>query len=137
MLNKIVILILLFSLSLTISTTNNVRAQTLSDQNQNTVFEYTPNYNNLYKFLKITEEDYTNSLKKGKSMAEIAESQGISKQSLINFLRNEMTAQLDKQLNEGKLNKESHTQIKNNLNRAIEDDINYRTQKPKENLPND
>lgn len=40
-----------------------------------------------------------------------------------------MTTQLDKQLNEGKLNKESYTQIKNNLNRAIEDDINYKTQK--------
>ncbi|CAN7242471.1 hypothetical protein LJR015_000920 [Peribacillus frigoritolerans] len=85
MLNKIVIFILLFSLSLTISTTNNVLAQTLSNQNQNTVFEYTPNYNNLYKFLKITEKDYTDSLKKGKSMEEIAKSQGISKQSLINF----------------------------------------------------
>lgn len=85
MLNKIAIFILLFSLTLTISNTDVVRAQTLSNQNQNTVFEYTPNYNNLYNFLKITEKDYTHSLKEGKSMAEIAESQGVSKQSLINF----------------------------------------------------
>ncbi|AMM91681.1 hypothetical protein UP17_03055 [Peribacillus simplex] len=125
---KIAVFILLFSL--TISTTDNVRAQSLSNQNQKIVFEYTPNYNRLYSFLNITEQKYTNSIKVGKTMAEIAENQGISKQSLINFLSNEMTAQLDKQLNEGKINKETHEHIKSNLNRAIQYDINYRFQKP-------
>ncbi|MDP1419783.1 hypothetical protein Q8G35_15640 [Peribacillus simplex] len=130
MLNKIAAFILLFSL--TISTTDGVRAQSLSNQNHNTVFEYTPNYNSLYSFLNITEQEYTNSIKAGKTMAEIAKIQGISKQSLINFLKNQMTAQLDKQLNEGKINKETHEHIKSNLNPAIEDDINFRFQKPSE-----
>ena len=128
MLYKIAIFILFFSL--TISTTDNVRAQSLSNQNQKTVFEYTPNYNRLYSFLNITEQEYSNSIKAGKTMKEIAENQGISKKSLINFLSNEMTAQLDKQLNDGKINKESHEHIKSNLNRAIQHDINYRFQKP-------
>ena len=128
MLNKIAVFILLFSL--TISTTDDVRAQSLS--NQNTVFEYTPNYNRLYSFLNITEQEYSKSIKAGRTMAEIAKIQGVSKKSLINFLTKEMTAQLDKQLNEGKINKESHKHIKCNLNRAIEEDINYRAQKPNE-----
>ncbi|MGE7186118.1 hypothetical protein ACQKKK_19745 [Peribacillus sp. NPDC006672] len=128
MLYKIGVVILLFSL--TISTTDNAQAQSLSNQNQKIVFEYTPNYNRLYSFLNITDQEYTNSIKAGKTMAEIAENQGISKQSLVNFLSKEMTAQLDKQLNEGKINKESHEHIKSNLNSTIQHDINYRFQKP-------
>ncbi|MFJ7744634.1 hypothetical protein [Peribacillus sp. NPDC097295] len=128
LLYKIGVVILLFSL--TISTTNNAQAQSLSNQNQKIVFEYTPNYDRLYSFLNITDQEYTSSFKAGKSMAEIAENQGVSKQSLINFLSNEMIAQLDKQLNEGKINKETHEHIKSNLNGTIQHDINYRFQKP-------
>lgn len=125
---KIAVVILLFSL--TISTTDNAQAQSLSNLNQKIVFEYTPNYDHLYSFLNITDQEYTNSIKSGKTMAEIAENQGVSKKSLINFLSNEMNAQLDKQLNEGKINKETHEHIKRNLNSHIQHDINYRFQKP-------
>lgn len=66
----------------------------------------------LLAFLKMDEAAFRAAMKEGKTLAAIAKEQGVSEQSLQNFLTEQMTQRLDEGVKTGKLTAEKAEKIK-------------------------
>jgi len=77
------------------------------------------NNEELLKLLNLTAEELQEALKEGKSLAEVAEAQGVSAEDVIDLLTTQREEQLDQAVEEGKLTKEQADQKKENLEEMI------------------
>lgn len=76
-----------------------------------------PHHEHLYVFLEMTQEEYDSLWQEGKSMAEIAESKGISERELLRYLLDKEVEAMRSALNSGEL---SHVQYIQNILRLKE-----------------
>ncbi|HZG17201.1 MAG TPA: hypothetical protein VE710_19650 [Candidatus Bathyarchaeia archaeon] len=77
------------------------------------------NNEELLKLLNLTADELQEALKAGKSLAEVAEAQGVSTEDVIDLLTTQREEQLDQAVEEGKLTKEQADQKKENLEETI------------------
>lgn len=68
-------------------------------------FHYKYDYENLYKFLNITEKEYNSEWTSGKTISEIAEKRDIYPQQLILYLAEKQFEALDHALNNGEIDR--------------------------------
>ncbi|XEQ98874.1 hypothetical protein SPX_37660 [Sporomusa paucivorans] len=78
----------------------------------------------LLAFLKMDEAAFRAAMKEGKTLAAIAKEQGVSEQSLQNFLIEQMTQRLDEGVKAGKLTAEKAEKIKADMPARVADMIN-------------
>lgn len=78
----------------------------------------------LLAFLKIDDAAFRASMKEGKTLATIAKEQGVSEQSLQNFLTKQMTQRLEARVKAGKLTAEQAEKIKADIPTRVADMIN-------------
>ncbi|WP_078411065.1 hypothetical protein [Priestia abyssalis] len=74
-------------------------------------------HEHLYVFLEMTQQEYDSLWQEGKSMAEIAESKGVSEQELLRYLLDKEVEAMRSALNSGEL---SHVQYIQNILRLKE-----------------
>lgn len=86
----------------------------------------------LMDFLKIDDQTFRTKAKEGKTLAEIAKDQGISEQSLTDFMVEQMSARIDKAEREGKLPPDADAaQMKAGIEKRVADIINGKMPKYK------
>ena len=78
----------------------------------------------LLAFLKMDEAAFRAAMKEGKTLAAIAKEQGVSEQSLQNFLTEQMTQRLDEGVKAGKLPAEKAEKMKENMEQRVDNMIN-------------
>lgn len=103
-----------------------IDAKANQNLNQKNVFEYQINKQNLIKFLGITKEELSKSIKDGKSYVEIARKKGISEQQLSEYLKKEISQELEKQYKQGKINYESYKYFKRDINDLLQQEIHFK-----------
>ncbi len=74
----------------------------------------------LLTFLGMDEETFFTEIKSGKSLLEIAESKGISKEQLIEFQTKQFTANIDQAVKDGKLTEEQAAKMKEDFAGQVE-----------------
>ena len=91
-----------------------IQAFPVSGETESTI---DPDNEHLYVFLEMTQQEYDSLWQEGKSMAEIAESKGISEQELLSYLLDKEVESMRSALNSGEL---SHVQYIQNILRLQE-----------------
>ena len=90
------------------------------------------NIEELAKLLKMTPDQLKQSLRSGKSLAKLAEENGVRVQSVIDLQVKAVTDRLDRRLAEGDLTKEQYEMRKAKVKDFVTDFVNGRNMKPKE-----
>lgn len=78
----------------------------------------------LLAFLKIDKETFHNEMKSGKTLAAIAQQQGISEQELKNFMMQQMSQRIEQGVQSGKLTAEQAEKMKQNMDQRVTERIN-------------
>lgn len=78
----------------------------------------------LLTFLKIDKETFRSEMKAGKTLAAIAQQQGISEQELKNFMIQQMSQRIEQGVKDGKLTAEQAEKMKQNMDKRATDRIN-------------
>lgn len=90
------------------------------------------NVEELAKLLNMTPNQLKESLQSGKTLAKLAEENGVSVQSVIDQQVKAVTGRLDRHLAEGKLTKEQYDERKAKVKQFVTDFVNGRSMNPKE-----
>lgn len=90
------------------------------------------NVEELAKVLKMTPEQLKKSLQSGKSLATLAEENGVSVQSVIDQQVKAVMDRLDRHLAEGTITKDKYEERKANVKQFVTDFVNGRYMKPQE-----
>ena len=90
------------------------------------------NIEELAKLLKMTPDQLKQSLRSGKSLAKLAEENGVRVQSVIDLQVKAVTDRLDRRLAEGELTKEQYEIRKAKVKQFVTDFVNGRNMKPSE-----
>ena len=78
----------------------------------------------LLDFLKIDAQAFKSNMKDGKTLAVIAKDQGISEQALTNFMVEQISVHIDRDVKEGRLPEAKATQIKADMKKHVADMVN-------------
>jgi hypothetical protein len=73
----------------------------------------------LLKFLKLDQQQFADKLKSGKSLLQIAQEQGITKEQLTNFYLDAEKQMLTKAINEGKITQEKANELMKNFEQQL------------------
>lgn len=77
----------------------------------------------LLALLKLEAEELREALKAGKSLADVAEAQGVDKQEIVNLLLKQRADKLEKQVAAGKLTKKQADKLRESANERIEKQV--------------
>ncbi|MGE7024336.1 hypothetical protein [Solibacillus cecembensis] len=84
---------------------NNEEFKDIYERKLPQTFHYKYDYENLYKFLNITEKEYKSEWNNGKTISEIAEKREIYPQQLIFYFAEKQFEALDHALNNGEIDR--------------------------------
>ena len=84
---------------------HNTTLNELNDRKIPQTFQFKYNYDELYNFLGVTEEDFQSKWESGNTITEIAKRQNISQQQLILYLAEKQFKALDKALEDGDIDR--------------------------------